>query len=92
MAKQQSVTAIEDPAAPVGSGRYALKTRDKSNLPSNRRSLPDGEAKVRIKGYFEDRHGTTVYPSDVADDLRIEYDRAVRLIEELETDGQVARV
>ena len=47
---------------------------------------------MRIKGYVEDRHGTTVYPSDVADDLRIEYDRAVRVIEELETDGQVARV
>jgi hypothetical protein len=34
----------------------------------------------------------TVYPSDIADELQIEYDRAVRLIEGLVTDGQVARV
>jgi hypothetical protein len=52
----------------------------------------DGELKVRIKAYFEARHGQTVYPSDVAEELPIDYDRAVKLIGELERDGQVARV
>jgi hypothetical protein len=92
MTKQHSAAAVKDPTARTMSRRSAVKSRDDTGLPARRRSIPDDEAKVRIKTYFEDRHGKTIYPSDVADDLRIEYIRAVRLIEELETDGQVARV
>jgi len=92
MAKQQSAAVTEDPGARIAPRRDAAKPPAKSGLPSLRRSAPDGETKVAIKTYFESRHGKTVYPSDVADELRIEYARAVRLIEELETDGQIARV
>jgi hypothetical protein len=63
----------------------------KSGFRSRHRDIPDEHAKTKIKAYFEDRHGKIVYPSDVAEDLHLDYDQTVRLINELENDGQVAR-
>lgn len=57
-----------------------------------RAGISEDSAKQAIKAYFEARHGDTVYPSDVADALNLDYDNVVRLIGELERDGRVARV
>lgn len=54
--------------------------------------VSDDTAKQAIKAYFNQRHGETLFPSDVADHLQIDYDTTVRLIGELERDGRVARV
>jgi hypothetical protein len=56
------------------------------------RPMSDEKAKTKIKEHFENHHGEVVYPSDIADELRLDYDRARRLISELEADGQIARV
>jgi hypothetical protein len=55
------------------------------------RAITDTDAKAAIKAYFEKRHGETVYPSEIADELHLDYDRALRLIGELESDGQVTK-
>nr|WP_294514164.1 hypothetical protein [uncultured Rhodopila sp.] len=57
-----------------------------------RSRVTDAHAKTLIKAFFEKRHGQTIYPSDVADELRIDYDRASHLIAELEADGKIAKV
>jgi hypothetical protein len=53
--------------------------------------MTDDAARSKIKDFFEARHGETLYPSDVADDIGLDYERAVRLIHELEENGQVTR-
>jgi DNA-binding MarR family transcriptional regulator len=63
-----------------------------ATISNAQQSLGDDAAKQEIKAYFEKRHGETVYPSDVADELNLDYDSAVRLIGELEQDGSVARI
>jgi hypothetical protein len=44
------------------------------------------------KACFGSRNGSTARPPDVAGELRVEHDWAVRLIEEYEADGPVARI
>jgi hypothetical protein len=68
----------------------AHSRRSAKDIPE--RGISDAVAKEEIKAYFEQRHGETVYPSDVAEDLDLDYDRTIRLIGELESDGRVARV
>jgi hypothetical protein len=92
MARRQSAVTTNNLTARVPPRRDAAKPRDETGSPSRQRSVPDGDAKVLIKTFFESRHGTAVYASDIADELHFEYDRALRLIEELETDGKIARV
>lgn len=55
------------------------------------RALSAKETKAEIKAYFEENHGNTIYPSDVADALAFEYDTVVRMIEELESDGEITQ-
>jgi hypothetical protein len=67
---------------------------DAASSKGRRRKVPkvtDAAARSKIKDFFEARHGETVYPSDVADDVGLDYERAVRLIHELEENGQVTR-
>jgi hypothetical protein len=63
----------------------------KTGPKSRGKPIPDDEAKARIKAHFENKHGQTVYPSDVADEIRLDYDRVLRLITELESDGKITR-
>ena len=44
-----------------------------------------------IKAYFAAHDGETIYPSDVADEVRLDYHFVCDLIRELETEGQVAK-
>lgn len=69
-----------------------LNSVAKQHAAPRRNRISDQEAKKRIKALFEDKHGHTVYPSDVADELKIDYERVLQLITELEADGKVARV
>ena len=55
------------------------------------RSIPYS-LRADIKNYFEGHDGNIVFPSDIADDFKISYDLAVRLITDLERNGQVAKV
>ena len=76
IARQQ--VAGEQPTAPV--------------RPRRSKRISDEAAKALIKAYFEKKHGETVYPSDIADDIGIDYERTIKLIQRLEDDGQVARI
>ena len=53
------------------------------------RELTEGEAKAEIKTYFENHHGETIYASDVASTLSLDYDCVERWLQELERDGQI---
>jgi transcriptional regulator with AAA-type ATPase domain len=75
----------------IGLQRDAAEARGKPVRILPKKAISDDAAKAKIKAYFEQRHGQTVYPSDVAEELRLEYSRTVRLINELESNGQVAR-
>ena len=55
------------------------------------RSVSRAQAKKEIKAYFEKHDGETVFPSDVAEALTLDYDLVVELIDELETNGQIAK-
>jgi Mg2+ and Co2+ transporter CorA len=52
----------------------------------------DRDIKKMIKKFFEKRHGETIYPSDIADELQMDYDRIVRLVRDLENDGKIAKI
>ena len=54
------------------------------------RAISDDDARKEIKGYFEELHGETIYPSDIADALNLEYEMVVRLIQELCDAGEIA--
>jgi len=53
------------------------------------RDITDEQAKEEIKKWFEDRHGEILFPSDVADELSLDYDVVVRLLTDLENEGKV---
>ena len=55
------------------------------------RSVSRSQAKKEIKAYFEKNDGETVFPSDVAEALALDYDVVVDLVDELETKGQIAK-
>jgi hypothetical protein len=54
------------------------------------RRVPDDQAKREIKTLFEDRHGEVLFPSDVAEELNLEYGLVVRLLTDLESEGKIA--
>lgn len=58
----------------------------------SRRRISNKQAKTLIKAIFENKHGETIYPSDIAAELEINYERALKLITELEADGKIARI
>ena len=55
------------------------------------RELPDGDAKSEIKNYFESHHRTVLYPSDVAEALRLDYEQVTTLLEQLEKEGAIGK-
>ncbi len=61
-----------------------------SSTPIETRRIPDDEAKQEIKSLFEERHGEVLFPSDVAEELNLEYDLVVRLLTALQREGKIA--
>jgi hypothetical protein len=59
MANRRSAAAINNLATRVASRRDVLRPRGDVGTPRSQRSIPDSEAKVRSKKYFENRHGKT---------------------------------
>lgn len=55
------------------------------------RSISPVQGKKEIKAYFEKHDGETVFPSDVAEALALDYDLVVELVNELETKGQIGK-
>jgi DNA-binding MarR family transcriptional regulator len=55
------------------------------------RRLTRAQAKSAIKRYFAARGEETVYPSDVASELNVDYDLAAQVISELEAEGEIEK-
>jgi hypothetical protein len=53
------------------------------------RDIPREQAKAEIKAYFESHHGEAIYPSDIMEDLRLDYDLIGELCDELEKKGKI---
>jgi hypothetical protein len=60
-----------------------------SELPA--RKVSRAQCKKEICAYFETHHGETFYPSDLADELRLDYGTVRDIIDELETEGEIAK-
>lgn len=70
----------------------ALEERlDSLSAPTTQvRQISAAEAKQEIKTLFEERHGEVLFPSDIADELNLEYDFVIVLLAELENEGKIA--
>ena len=55
------------------------------------RKITKAQAKREIRSYFKEQPDETVYPSDVAIALGLEYDFVVGVIETLEREGRIAK-
>jgi DNA-binding MarR family transcriptional regulator len=55
------------------------------------REIPVKQAKKEIRKYFNDHHGSVLYPSDIADALNLSYLLVDDLIRELEDEGEIKR-
>lgn len=53
------------------------------------RDIPREQAKAEIKAYFESHHGESIYPSDIMENLRLDYDLIGELCDELEKEGKI---
>jgi len=56
------------------------------------RKIDIGEAKIEIKTLFEAMHGQTIFPSEIAEELRLDYDLVVGALTDLENEGQIRPV
>lgn len=76
----------------VLSQRMTAIEKEKAELPViELRDLTNAKAKDEIRGYFELHDGETIYPSDVAEALMIDYDQVKMLLMQLEADGAVEK-
>ncbi len=55
------------------------------------RKISRTQAKKEIGAYFAQRDGQVVYPSDVAEDLNLDYDLVLTEINELEKESKVSK-
>ena len=55
------------------------------------RKMSKTQAKKEIGAYFAQRDGQVVYPSDIAEDLNLDYDLVLIAINELEKDSKVSK-
>lgn len=46
----------------------------------------------RVRMYFADHHGEVIYPSDVAEEFNVDYDKAEQAVRALEAAGHVRPV
>jgi len=53
------------------------------------REIPREQAKKEIKAYFEAHHGQNIYPSDLMDALRLDYNLVWELCNELEKEEKI---
>ncbi len=53
------------------------------------RDITREQAKAEIKAYFESHHGETIYPSDIMENLHLDYDLIWELCDELEKEGKI---
>ncbi len=67
-----------------------VATLEASVLEYDLREVTVMQAKKEIAAFFEKNHGETIFPSDVANALRIDYDLVLKVVEELEEEGEVA--
>ena len=54
------------------------------------REITETQARQEIAAYFEKNDGKVLYPSDVAESLRLDYDLVSKVIEGLAKDGEIA--
>ena len=55
------------------------------------RKIPKTQATGEIRAYFAQHDEQVVYPSDVAEDLNLDYDLVMEAINELEKKGKVSK-
>lgn len=66
------------------------KKIDELTVPSeSTRDIAEQQAIQEIKEVFNTHHGETIYPSEIADELRLDYDLVVRLLMDLENAGSI---
>ena len=56
------------------------------------RDVSDATAKKEVSTFFGQHHGEILYPSDVAEVLRLDYDQVKKAIEALNKEGKIAGV
>jgi hypothetical protein len=56
------------------------------------RRVDDEQARREIKELFDTKHGETIFPSEVAEELHLDYDTVTRLLSDLENEGQIKSV
>lgn len=74
----------------VAALRSRLDADEAADLHSLRR-LSSAAAKKEIKALFERHHGETLYPSDIAVELRLDYDFVVKVLEAMVGEGQIGQ-
>ena len=84
--RQQIVTL----AAEIADVRAELRAFLQGTLPSPRK-VTKTQGKREITNYFDEHDGETVFPSDVSAALNLDYGLVLDLIEQLESEGQVAK-
>lgn len=52
--------------------------------------MSDHDAKIAIAQYFKDHDGESIYPSDIAAALRLDYQQAKSVMNELLKEGAIA--
>lgn len=62
-----------------------------SDVPLEVRALSKNKARAEIKAYFQSHHGETLYSSEVAAALTLDYDLVAGLMKDLEENGQIAK-
>ncbi len=55
------------------------------------RNVSKTQAKREIRAHFAQHDGQVVYPSDIAEDLKLDYDLVLVAINELEKEGKVSK-
>ncbi len=58
---------------------------------SEPRKLSKAQAKKEIRSYFAQHDGQIVYPSDICEDLNLDYDQVLVAINELEKENKVSK-
>lgn len=55
------------------------------------RAITNDSAMQEISAYFKKHDGEAIYPSDIAEELRLDYDQVKQAIAKLEKEGKIAR-
>ena len=69
-----------------------LRLQEISSPTNEIRRVDDEQARREIKELFDTKHGETIFPSEVAEELQLDYDTVTRLLSDLENEGQIKSV